>query len=342
MRTDAGALDGAAENAAAALNVRNVGTFVSHLNSFVAGRSQPAYSTYFGYSTGAGGKPDGADGTMDGFFTSEVAAKTSGTVYAAHQTFRPAGTTRVWERYTATGEAGWGAWTRTDAEAAAAALNVRNVGNIAPATVDSDLDKFAETYSQPAGSTYHAYFTGAGTSHWPASEGAGFFTSYVGTITAWWADYVSRQEYRPANSNKVYERSKNGGGAWSGWERIDTTTGPAVPLSITATIPTYVATVGSMEASYFNGFVTIYIRDVTITNASIADPNKVLFTMTGVNHTAATPNMAFPVVFSTGTIRWIYLKKYQNLLQICNLSSWTGATGVINGINITLPAVLIP
>ncbi|MDR2491042.1 MAG: pyocin knob domain-containing protein, partial [Spirochaetaceae bacterium] len=44
---------------------------------------------------------------------------------------------------------------------------------------------------------------------------AGFFTSYVGANTN-----ISRQEYRPANSNKVYERYKNGG-SWSGWVRTD-------------------------------------------------------------------------------------------------------------------------
>ncbi|MDR2491343.1 MAG: pyocin knob domain-containing protein, partial [Spirochaetaceae bacterium] len=44
---------------------------------------------------------------------------------------------------------------------------------------------------------------------------AGFFTSYVGANTN-----ISRQEYRPANSNKVYERYKNGG-SWSAWVRTD-------------------------------------------------------------------------------------------------------------------------
>jgi hypothetical protein len=207
-RTDAGALNGAAENAAAALNVRNVGTFSTSLDSFVADKGQLAYSTFFGYAAGSVGKPTGDTGA--GFFTSEVGASTS----VIHQTFRPIGTTRVWERYSSNGGSAWNpAWTRTDADA----LNVRNVGNIAPGAItSSNLDNFAQTYSQPAGSTYHAYFTsGLSGGNWPVNA-AGFFTSYVGTISTAWTNYVSRQEYRPVTSNTVYQRTRNGG-SWSAW-----------------------------------------------------------------------------------------------------------------------------
>ena len=193
------------------LNVRNVGSFNGSLNTFTTVQQQPLNSTYFGYSTGTGdglGKPTGDTG--EGFFTSE----TGDTISIIHQTFRPAGTSRVWERYSADGGFSWApAWTRTDAEVAA--LNVRNVGSIAPTAVNGNLNGFITAYSQPGGSTYYAYFTSGGTNNWPVNA-AGFFTCYLGTYTDD-GTYFARQEYRPVNSTQIYQRFKTGTAEWGGW-----------------------------------------------------------------------------------------------------------------------------
>jgi hypothetical protein len=95
------------------------------------------------------------------------------------------------------------------------------VGNIAPSDVtSSNLDNFITAFSQPAGSTYYAYFTsGLSGGNWPVNA-AGFFTSYVGTN-----DTISRQEYRPVNSNAVYQRTKNTTwGAWATYVASDIST----------------------------------------------------------------------------------------------------------------------
>jgi hypothetical protein len=264
-----------------------------------------------------------------------------------HQTFRPAGTFRVWERYSANGSTWNPAWKRTDAEFAAASLNVRNVGNITSGSLDTFVTMSVHTGSQQAQySTCYAFIASSGVSNKPTGQTSttGFFTSYLGTFTTT-SNYVSRQEYRPTDSNNVYVRFRNGA-SWDNWVLINAPAAASpVVLTMTRTATSYINAPSAMYARFINGFLSVYIINSVI--AANITSDVVLFTISNVNHAGfdEDSSFAFPVTLSNGTSRWAFLTNSGNNLLI--KAGWTSTAAYpatpspINmGFTITVPAVL--
>jgi hypothetical protein len=225
---------------------------------------------------------------------------------------------------------------RTDVDS----IQVRNVGNIAPVAISSNLNNFASTYSQPAGTTYYAYFTsGLSSGNWPENS-AGFFTSYVGNITTAWDSYVSRQEYRPANSNKVYERYRNGT-AWQVWTRTDIAAGAEITTNLTTSNLFTSSIVGNLgSASYRNGFLTVTALNISFT--STIDADTALYNINGVNHTIPS-TYSVPFTITSGenptTTRLIQFINDGNNLKI--QSGWEPLPAAeFYCFTVTIPAVL--
>ncbi|MDR2490739.1 MAG: hypothetical protein LBD20_04985, partial [Spirochaetaceae bacterium] len=305
-----------------------------NLNTFAgAPINQPANSIYFGYISAAVSNVP-SDPTTTGFFTSEI-----GVAANIHQTFRPVNSTRVWERYSSNSGGAWSAWARTDGEFAAASLNVRNVGNITAGSLDTFVTMSVHTGSQQAQYSTCYAFVGTGVSGKPTGQTSttGFFTSYLGTYSSA-SNYVSRQEYRPTDSNNVYERNKNGSGSWSGWVLINAPVA-TTPTQLTITKASQLASDGYQGANFINGFLTVYVALNQFTTYPGAG---VYFTIPGVN-IPDNISMYFPVTFvtSTQTNTVAFLRNSDNNLHI--VFDWiTYPTNQQFNFSFTVPAVLKP
>jgi hypothetical protein len=93
----------------------------------------------------------------------------------------------------------------------------------------------------------------------------------------------------------VYERNKNGSGAWSGWVLINAPTS-TTPIQLTITKSDAVYEPNYKGAYFLNGFLTVYVEHCKAVSDISGD--TVIFTVSGVNNTATSSLFLYSCSFS--------------------------------------------